>query len=75
MTPLPALKGEVSNLWVSGVIVWILLISVFFYLLTSLWLVMNNEINVSQPLTKERLCGFPAFKTIDLGDKSRCLVE
>lgn len=70
MTLLPALKGGVSNLWVSGVIVLILLISVFFYLLTSLWLVMNNEINVLQPLTKERLCNLLASIAIDLGDKS-----
>jgi hypothetical protein len=52
------------------VIVLILLISVFFYLLTSLWLVMNNEINVLQPLTKERLCNLLASIAIDLGDKS-----
>ena len=58
MTLLPALKGGVSNLWVSGVIVLILLISVFFYSLMSPGL-LRLKMCISHNHSPERNCATP----------------
>ncbi|MCC6053888.1 MAG: hypothetical protein LM589_01010 [Thermosphaera sp.] len=61
--------------WLKHVSVLVLLISLFFYSLTSLWLAMAGDVYISQPLTKEKLCDFIASLAVDLGDRGGCLVE
>jgi hypothetical protein len=53
----------------------VLLISLFFYSLTSLRLATAEDLYISQPLTREKLCDFTASLAVDLGDKGKCLVE
>ena len=61
--------------WLKHASVLVLLISVFFYSLTSHRLTMAEDVYISQPLTREKLCGFTASLAVDLGDKGKCLVE
>ena len=61
--------------WLKRVTVLVLLISLFFYSLVSPRLVMAEDVYISQPLTREKLCDFIASLAVDLGDRGRCLVE
>ena len=61
--------------WLKHVSVLVLLISLFFYSLTSPWLAMAGDVYISQPLTREKLCDFIASLAVDLGDRGKCLVE
>jgi len=61
--------------WLKHVSVLVLLISLFFYSLTSLRLATAEDVYISQPLTREKLCDFIASLAVDLGDRGRCLVE
>jgi len=36
---------------------------------------MAEDVYISQPLTREKLCDFTASLAVDLGDKGKCLVE
>ena len=61
--------------WLKRVTVLVLLISVFFHSLTCLRLAMAEDVYISQPLTREKLCDFIASLAVDLGDRGKCLVE
>jgi len=61
--------------WLKRVTVLVLLISLFFYSLTPLYLTTAEDMYISQPLTREKLCDFIASLAVDLGDRGKCLVE
>jgi len=61
--------------WLKHVSVLVLLISLFFYSLTSHRLATAGDVYISQPLTREKLCDFIASLAVDLGDRGKCLVE
>ena len=61
--------------WLKHASVLVLLISLLFYSLTPLYLTTAEDMYISQPLTREKLCDFIASLAVDLGDRGRCLVE